>query len=51
MVAGALMPTTAAVTPKARKRLRDLHASLSVQGQRAKAMEQIDKWLQRHGKT
>jgi hypothetical protein len=39
------------ITPKARKRLRDLHASLSVPGQRTKAMEEIDKWLQKYGKT
>jgi hypothetical protein len=39
------------ITPKALKRLRDLHASLSVPGQRTKAMEQIDKWLQKYGKT
>jgi hypothetical protein len=39
------------ITPKARKRLRDLHASLSVPGQRAKALEEIDKWLQKYGKT
>jgi hypothetical protein len=42
---------TEKVTPKARKRLRDLHASLSVPGQRAKALEEIDKWLQKYGKT
>ena len=39
------------ITPKALKRLRDLHASLSVPGQRAKAMVEIDKWLVKYGKT
>jgi len=42
---------TEKITPKALKRLRDLHASLSVPGQRTKAMEEIDKWLQKYGKT
>ena len=41
----------AEIDGKARKRLRDLHARLAIEGERESALRKIDEWLRRHGKT